>query len=146
MRLAFAIVVSLALVAACGGGAVATGAPGPSVHDAWVRVPAGPGQPAAAYLTIDNPGDTPDVLVSVTAPSALTCQLHQTAMDSAGMVGMSEVHDLDIPAGGSVRLEPGGYHLMLTGTVGLQVGGKVELRLTFARAGTITVQAEVRNG
>jgi copper(I)-binding protein len=46
-----------------------------------------------------------------------------------------------------VTLEPGGYHLMfmnLTGT--LQAGSTVQIELTFEKAGTITVAAEVRQG
>lgn len=120
--------------------------PGPTIADAWVRAPSGAGQTVAAYLTIDNPGDVADVLVGVESPAAVTCQLHETAMDSGGMTGMHEIKDLEIPAHGTVRLEPGGYHLMLAGVGQLTAGATVELRLTFKHAGTVVVQAEVRNG
>lgn len=134
------------ILAGCGTAASPSPASGPTVVDAWVRAPAGDGQPAAAYLTIDNPGDEPDVLVGVESPAAVTCQLHETAMDSGGMTGMHEVHELEIPAHGTVRLEPGGYHLMLTGVGPLATGTSVELRLTFRHAGTVVVEAQVRTG
>ncbi len=141
-----ALVSAAVVISGCGAGASPSPAPGPTIADAWVRAPAGVDQPVAAYLTIHNPGDAPDVLVGVESPVALTCQLHETAMDSGGMTGMHEVHDLEIPAHGTVRLEPGGYHLMLTGVGPLTTGASVELRLSFRNAGTVVVEAQVRNG
>jgi len=63
------------------------------------------------------------------------------------MTGMHPIDRLEIPPGGTVSLEPGGYHLMLMGVgAELKVGGKIELRLEFEKAGTVVVQAEVRGG
>src|SRR3712207_7876796 len=46
-----------------------------------------------------------------------------------------------VPAGGTIRLEPGGYHLMLGGLrKPMTLGQKVPLTLTFERAGTVTVE------
>jgi copper(I)-binding protein len=54
---------------------------------------------------------------------------------------------LEVPAGGTVTLAPGGYHLMIMGlTKTLEVGGKLELDLVFEHAGKVVVQAEVRQG
>lgn len=145
-RLAIAVLIGLLAASGCGGASTPADKVGPSVSGAWIRVPAGPGQPAAGYLVIDNVTDTSDVLLGVTTPVAVTCELHESTMDSAGMMGMHPVGQLEVPAHGSVRLEPGGYHLMLTDVEALAVGSKVELHLKFQRAGEITVQAEVRNG
>jgi copper(I)-binding protein len=140
-------VVGLAAVTlgACSAGAsTAPSAATPVISDAWVRPPIGADRPAAGYLTITNPGVTADALVGVTSPIAMSCEIHETSMDSSGMAGMHPIDRLEIPAGGTVALEPGGYHLMLMDSQAMTVGTTVELRLEFEGAGTVVVQAEVR--
>jgi copper(I)-binding protein len=145
--LATVLILGGVLAAGCAAGSTASpAAVAPAVTNAWIRVPAGPDQPAAAYLTIANAGSQPDVLTSVSSPSAATCELHETTMDTAGMAGMHMIDKLEIPAGESVRLEPGGYHLMMTGVGAMTVGSMVELNLMFQRAGAVKVMAEVRAG
>ena len=62
-----------------------------------------------------------------------------------GMMGMRKIDKLDIPAGGKVELKPGGYHIMLIElTRELKAGDKVEITLTFEKAGDVKVTAEVR--
>jgi copper(I)-binding protein len=107
----------------------------------------GADRPAAGYLVITNPGPEADALLGATSPVSMRVELHETSMDSSGMVGMHPIERLEIPAGGTVRLEPGGYHLMFM-DVGdmIKAGGTVELSLRFERAGMVVVQAEVREG
>jgi len=51
---------------------------------------------------------------------------------------------LEIPAGGSVTLAPGGFHLMMTGLKGpLKQGTSVPLTLVFEKAGRIDVELAV---
>jgi len=58
---------------------------------------------------------------------------------------MHPVSRLDVPAGGSVQLKPGSYHLMLMGLTGDLVAGKtIPLELVFEHAGKIVVMAAVR--
>ncbi|MCE7885100.1 MAG: copper chaperone PCu(A)C [Actinobacteria bacterium ATB1] len=63
------------------------------------------------------------------------------------MAGMREVESIDIPAGETVKLEKGGYHVMLMDVSTLEVGQKINITLTFedSEGGTedVTVQAEV---
>lgn len=133
-------------LAGCGSAATAPPALTPEVTGAWVRPPIGADRPAAGYLTIANPGDEADALVGVTSPIAMSCEVHETTMDSSGMAGMDPIDRLEIPAGGTVTLEPGGYHIMLMEAGAMTVGDTVELRLEFEKAGTVVVQAEVREG
>ena len=59
--------------------------------------------------------------------------------------GHAPIDGIEIPAGGSVTLEPGGKHLMVMGlTTDLTVGGTLDLDLVFQNAGTIKVTAEVK--
>jgi len=135
-------------LAACASGSptASPGAAVPAISGAWVRPPQGMDRPAAGYLVITG-GAQADALLSAASPVAAKVELHETSMDSSGMTGMHPIGRLEVPAGGTVTLQPGGYHLMfmeLTGTI--TVGGSVEIRLTFEKAGVVTVQAEVRQG
>ena len=64
---------------------------------------------------------------------------------SGGAMTMKQVSGVDIPAGGTVTFQPGGYHIMLLDLVKpLTVGESIPLTLTFQKAGDIAVQAQVR--
>lgn len=142
------VLLAVGVLAGCSPGAsAAPSAVAPTVSDAWVRPPIGTDRPAAGYLVITNGGSAADALTGAASPVASSVELHETSTDSSGMTGMQPIDRLEIPAGGTVRLEPGGYHLMLMGVSGeIKVGGTVELRLEFEKAGTVVVQAEVRGG
>jgi copper(I)-binding protein len=132
------------MLAACG--AAASPSPGVVVSEAWVRATPTIDQPAAGYLTIANAGSAADALLSVSSPIGAV-GIHKSELDSAGMEWMHPVDRVDVPAGATVALAPGGYHLMITGFAApIAVGQKVELDLTFQHAGRIVVQAEVRAG
>ena len=118
------------------------------VTDAWVRPPMGPDRPAAGYLTITNTSTQEDALIGVSSPIATSVEIHETMADDSGMMGMQPVTSLRIPGSlAIVKLEPGGYHLMLIGVADMPaVGENVELTLTFEHIGDLVVQAEVRAG
>ena len=62
-----------------------------------------------------------------------------------GMMGMQPIARLEIPAGGTVELMPGSYHIMLIDLKQeLKAGDKIEITLTFEKAGEVKVTAEVR--
>ena len=143
-RLALVVVslVALASLAGCGGSGGSI-----TVSDAWARPSMGMDRAAAAYLAIANEGDEGDVLLGASSPAAATVEVHETTMDSDGAMVMQPVGPLEIPAGETVRLEPGGYHIMLIELTGeLTVGDEIEITLSFELAGDITVSAEVREG
>jgi copper(I)-binding protein len=122
-----------------------SGGGGISVTGAWVRVPMVPAGPAGAFLVITNGGGAADALVGASSPAAGAVEVHETTMGADGSMGMRPVARLEIPAGGSVALQSGSYHIMLIGlTKPLAAGETVELTLLFEKAGAITVRAEVR--
>jgi copper(I)-binding protein len=147
---ALAAVAVLAL-AACGpAGSTASpsaAASGPTVTGAWIRPPQGMDRPAGGYLVITG-GSTADALLSARSDAAAMVEVHETTTDASGMSGMHAIPRLDIPAGATVELKPGGYHLMLMEPVAgaIEVGKTVELELTFEHAGVVVVQAEGRAG
>jgi periplasmic copper chaperone A len=139
-------IAAVLLIAGCGSSAGP--AEQPTITGAWVRVPMGEGRPAGGYLSITAPTSSPDALIAARSPVAMRVEIHETVTDASGTTGMRQVPRVDVPAGATVRLEPGGHHLMLLGVASeaLIVGTRVEITLTFERAGEITIRAEVRQG
>lgn len=65
--------------------------------------------------------------------------------EGMGAMMMREIEELTLPAGETVSLEPGGYHVMLLDLPGpLETGETFDLTLTFANAGEQVVSVEVR--
>ena len=88
-------------------------------------------------------------LVSVKSTAAETAQVHQMKMEN-GMMRMRAVPFLELPAGKPVRLEPGGYHVMLFDLKhSLVTGQKLKLELTFEDAAKrrhrVPVEAMIRD-
>ena len=115
------------------------------VTDAWVRATV-PGQKVAgAYLEIRSGSNAR--LVGVRTPVAKTAEIHSMS-NVGGVMKMRRLKGLDLPAGQSVRLEPGGNHIMLLDIKKpLDAGERVPLTLVVEQKGkrkSISVQAEVR--
>lgn len=149
-RLVLAVGACLALLGGCSSSA-ASPSPGITVTGAWARAASAAAGAGAAYATITNAGSAADALIGASSPAAATVEVHETMemgspdASGGGMMGMQPVARVEIPAGGSLQLKPGGYHVMLVGLVrDLAVGDTIDLTLKFERAGTITVKAQVR--
>jgi copper(I)-binding protein len=85
-----------------------------------------------------------DKLLSVESDVAKTIELHETK-ESSGMMAMSPVPNIPVPANGKAELKPGGFHVMLIGlNRELKAGDKVQLTLNFEKAGKVPVTAEVK--
>ena len=62
-----------------------------------------------------------------------------------GMMTMQPVESIAVPAGETVELKPGGYHVMLLEVKKvLAVGDTIDVTLTFEKAGEVKATAEVR--
>jgi copper(I)-binding protein len=115
------------------------------VDDPWVRASMGTDSPTAAYMTISNRGNVDDTVWAATFEGAERVELHRTTTDSNGMHQMAPVDSINVPAGGTVALEPGGFHLMIFGlSRPLAAGDRVTLVLSFEKAGPVLVEADVR--
>jgi len=122
-------------------GAVSAQTGGLEVNNAWARATPGKSNVGAAYVTIQSP--TADKLVAASTPVAKKAELHTMTM-SGTVMKMRPIAVVDIPAGQSVKLAPGGMHIMLMGLkVPLKAGQSFALTLTFAKAGTKTVDVAV---
>ena len=99
----------------------------------------------AGFLTITNTGDTDDVLLEVRADFPKV-EVHTTE-ESDGVARMMHVDNLPIPAGETVEIAPGGYHVMFMGLEApFEDGQKIPATLIFENAGEVevTFNVEVR--
>lgn len=102
-----------------------------------------PNQPVGGgFFTVTNSGPEDDRLIAAGAAPDLAdhLEIHEMAMDGQVMKMRQLPDGLPIPAGATVELKPGGYHLMLMGLQQpLVEGGTVTVSLTFEKAGTIEI-------
>lgn len=99
---------------------------------------------SAAYLTLVNTGAEADRLVGAATDAAAAVELHTDEVRKH-VVRMQPLRSIEVPANGEVRLEPGGYHLMLLNvTRDLQPGETIALTLTFEKTGKVETTARIR--
>lgn len=115
-----------------------------SLSNTWVKLPE-PGQKmTAGFVTIENGTEKKDKLVSASSGIAEVHELH-TMVTENEVMKMRKVESIEIPAGESVALKPGGYHVMFIRlTDELQEGENVDLTLTFENAGEKKLSAPVK--
>ncbi|KRP91250.1 hypothetical protein AOQ72_32530 [Bradyrhizobium yuanmingense] len=115
------------------------------ISQAWSRATPGGAKVAGGYLTIENKGSAADRLVSVSADIAGKAEIHEMAMDNGVMKMRALDKGLAIEPGKTVKLAPGGNHLMLQELKGpFKQGDKVPVTLQFEKAGKVTVALDVQ--
>ncbi|TLF48261.1 copper chaperone PCu(A)C [Halomonas urmiana] len=98
----------------------------------------------AAFMTLTNAGETDLALVEGASPLAGRLELHNHVMVD-GVMQMRRVEAIPLPAGETVRLAPGGWHLMMFELAATPVEGeRVELTLTLDNGETMTLEAPVQ--
>jgi periplasmic copper chaperone A len=115
-----------------------------TIDKAWARATPKGSDVGAGYMVVHNNGATPDTLTGGTADFA-SVEVHEMTKEN-GVMKMAELKNgLNIPAHGTIRLAPGGYHVMFTHlTKPLVKGEKVTATLTFEHAGPVAVQFPVQ--
>jgi len=115
------------------------------ISQAWSRATPGGAKTGGGYLTIENKGSAPDKLVSATADAAGKVEVHEMAMNNGVMTMRPLDSGLTIDPGKTVKLAPGGYHLMLMELKRpLKQGDKLPVTLQFEKAGKVAVTLEVQ--
>lgn len=124
------------------GSAALAAAPALRVEHAWIRwLPAN--LPSAGYATLVNTSGATLRLTRASSPAYASVMLHRSRL-ADGDSTMEMVPALDIPAHGSVKLAPGGYHLMLSHAKrAIKPGDKVPLTLYLADGSTLQVDFSV---
>jgi periplasmic copper chaperone A len=114
------------------------------ITQAWSRATPGGAKVAGGYLTIENKGSAPDRLIGGSAAIAGKFEVHEMKMDEGVMTMRPLDKGLEIAPGKTVKLAPGGYHVMLMDLKGaLKQGEKVPVTLQFEKAGTVQVTLDV---
>ena len=116
---------------------------GMSLRNAWSKATICASRPASFYVEIANNGASDDALIGITTPAADKPMLHQTVIQD-GLATMPHVEAVEVPAGGTVSLSPGGYHGMLMElTTALSEGQAFPVTLTFEQAGPVEIDTQV---
>ena len=111
----------------------------------WSRATPGGAKIAGGFLTIENKGAVPDRLVSGAGDIAGKIEIHEMAMNNGVMTMRPLDKGLVIEPGKTVKLAPGGYHLMLLDLKRpLKQGEQVPVTLEFEKAGKVKLSLDVQ--
>jgi copper(I)-binding protein len=118
-----------------------------AVADPWVRGTVAGQKATGAFMQLKSAADA--TLVGAASPVAKIVEIHEMKMDG-GVMKMSAIDKLPLPAGKAVDLKPGGYHVMLMDlTQELKEGQSVPMTLTVEdKAGkktSVEVKAAVKS-
>ena len=118
-------------------------ASGIDVRSAWARASAGRAVNGAAYLEIVNSGNRDDRLTGAVSAVAARIEIH-AHVEKNGVMRMTKLDGLDVPAGKTVTLKPGGLHIMLFRLrKPLRKGDRFDLELHFGSGARKKVEVEV---
>lgn len=169
-----AVALGIGALAACGGddGETTGAAAKVTVEGQWARTSPMMASNGAAYMKLTSADGDALLSASVDASVAAKTEIHETVMaeggsdttmgmggdttmgmggteTTMGMGGemtMRPIAKLDLPAGKTVELKPGGYHIMMLDLAKpLEVGTSIKITLTFEKAGEVTVDVPVRD-
>jgi hypothetical protein len=146
-NISYALVCTAALFSLLGGPAQAQEVKAGDlvITQPWSRATPGGAKIAGGYLTIENKGAAPDRLVGVAGDVAGKVEIHEMAMNNGVMTMRPLDKGLAIEPGKTVKLAPGGYHLMLMDLkTPLKQGDKVPLTLEFEKGGKVALSLDVQ--
>ena len=114
-----------------------------TIDKSWARATPKGAEVGAGYFVVHNNGEDPDRLTGGSADFARV-EIHEMKTEN-GIMTMPELKNgLDIPAHGTVRFSPGGYHVMFAHLAKpLVKGEKVKATLSFERAGQVALEFPV---
>ena len=116
------------------------------VDDPWVRATVAPQKATGAFMQLTSAKAAK--VVAASSPVADMVEIHEMKMDD-GVMKMRAVDALALPAGQTVALKPGSYHVMLMGLKGaIKAGDTVPLTLTVEgedkQRSTVEIKAQAR--
>ena len=113
------------------------------VKDEWARVtPSGSG---SVYMAIENDGDQDDNLTSAISDEAEMTMIHQTVREENIAKMIHVMGGIDLPKGKRIKLEPGGYHLMLMGIEkNLTLNDRIRITLSFKNNENIEISPIIK--
>ncbi|UZE96601.1 copper chaperone PCu(A)C [Alkalimarinus alittae] len=112
-------------------------------HMTWVRAVPPVANTTAAYMMLHNYSQQDDRLIAIESPVAEKVEMHATDMNN-GIMRMTKLQGLTVPAKGLVMFEPAGYHIMLINLKQpLNVGSMVPITLVFENHGAVDMKLMV---
>jgi periplasmic copper chaperone A len=142
-KLAYAVLISTLLAAPARAQEVKAG--DLVITQAWSRATPGGAKVAGGFLTIENKGSAPDRLIGGSVDVAGKVQVHEMAVTNGVMTMRPLDNGLTIEPGKTVKLAPGGYHLMMLDLKSpLKQGGTLPVTLEFERAGKVAVSFDIQ--
>jgi hypothetical protein len=122
-----------------------------SAADALIGASSTVAKSTEVHETVEMPAESAAPMASPAASGGMGGGMASPAasggMSTGGMLGMRPVDRVEIPAGGTLELKPGSYHIMLIGlNQELKAGDTIEITLKLEKAGDVKVTAEVRQG
>lgn len=102
------------------------------VEDAYVRLVPSVSKTTAAFMTLTNQSEMESALIRAEGDTAESIELHAHIHDQ-GVMRMRRIDEIKLPANSSVKLEPGGLHIMFIGLKApLAADQMVKLTLVFS--------------
>jgi periplasmic copper chaperone A len=106
--------------------------------------PAASAKAAGGFMAIVNTGSEADRLIGAESDIAMKVEVHESKVDANGIGTMEHVDFIEIPAGQTVNLQHGGYHIMFMGLKGTLTEGEMYKGvLVFERAGRVEIEFEI---
>ncbi len=114
------------------------------ITQAWARATPGGAKVGGGFLTIENKGTQPDRLIGASADIAGKVEVHEMVTENGVMKMRPVEKGIAIEPGKTVKLAPGGLHLMMTDLKApMKQGDKVPVTLEFEKGGKATVSLDV---
>ncbi len=114
------------------------------IEECWVRAMPVP-LPSGGYLQLHNRGDAPVTLSGAAAEPFGMTMLHATTTED-GVARMAMIPHVEVAAGTTLSLQPGGYHLMFEEPEGeLTIGDDLRVQLHFDGYAPREVICEIRS-
>ncbi|WP_180682921.1 copper chaperone PCu(A)C [Tepidicella baoligensis] len=112
-----------------------------TVEDAWVRGTVAQQKATGAFMRLTPSANAR--LVEASSPVAGVTEIHEMVMEK-DVMKMRQIPGLDLPAGQTVELKPGGYHVMLMDLKQpLQPGQSVPITLVFEDANKLRFTQQI---
>ncbi|KZL18851.1 hypothetical protein PsAD2_02367 [Pseudovibrio axinellae] len=137
-----ALLVAAALVAFAGSSAFADSVEhgNLTIKDSWTRATPPNAKSGGAFVSITNNGNEDAHLVAAISDHAKRTEIHEMSVND-GVMKMRKLDDgVVIPAGETLELKPGSYHVMFMGiNQPFKMGEELKVTLQFEKAGPVEV-------
>lgn len=121
-------------------------ADGIQIKDPYARAASPSAKAGAVFMMLSNESGQDDRLIAARTDAAKRVELHTHQETGDGVMKMTEIEAIELPAGATHHLMRGADHVMLMGLTGpLEQGAEIEVTLVFEKAGEMTLTVPIDN-